>query len=278
MIDWRSFVSQKIKELNLKPKHLRGKSGTHFLIRPSVATRMVKEAEITGKCKVLEVGGGFGILSMAILQHTDELTIIEKNEKFIPILEEKARGARIIIGDALFEKWPPASHFVSNLPYSVGSKILVKAMKQPFDTIVVMLQKEVVDRIVAKPGSKAYGRLSIISRLYGKSKKIMDVPPEAFIPEPKVHSSVVKIELEKKKPSETEDFELLAKNLFTLKNRTVRKVVRGYLKRSHGEQVWEQVPHKDLRIFQLDVEHLQNILTFLKSENAFPLPKGGKRK
>ena len=151
-------------------------------------------------------------------------------------------------------------------------------MKQPFDTIVVMLQKEVVDRIVAKPGSKAYGRLSIISRLYGKSKKIMDVPPEAFIPEPKVHSSVVKIELEKKKPSETEDFELLAKNLFTLKNRTVRKVVRGYLKRSHGEQVWEQVPHKDLRIFQLDVEHLQNILTFLKSENAFPLPKGGKRK
>ncbi|RMG30904.1 MAG: ribosomal RNA small subunit methyltransferase A [Methanobacteriota archaeon] len=267
-----------MKELNLHPKQLRGKSGTHFLIRPSITARMVKESGITQQSEVLEIGGGFGILSMAILQHTRNLTIIEKNEKFIPILEEKAKGAEIILGDALKITWPSATHFISNLPYSVGSNILVRAMNQSFNSIVVMLQKEVVDRIVAKPGSKAYGRLSVITRFHGEPKKIMDVPPEAFIPEPKVHSSVLKIIPHEKRSIVTKDFELLAKNLFTLKNRTVRKVVRGYLKRNNEKEIWEQVPYKDMRVFQLDVPHLIDILEFLKSENAFPLAKGGKTK
>lgn len=238
---------------------------------------MVQEAAVTQNSSVLEVGGGLGILSATILQHTNNLTIIEKNEKFVPTLEENAKGAQIITGDALKVEWPRATHFISNLPYSVGSHIFVKALTHPFERLVIMLQKEVVDRIVAKPGSKNYGRISAITRFHGDPKKIMDVPPEAFVPEPKVHSSVLKVDLHHEKPAEFAEFELLTKNLFSLKNRTVRKVIRGFLKRSHEDEVWERIPHKEMRIFQLDVHHLVEILEFLKAENAFPLTKGGKK-
>ncbi len=276
VIDWRGFALNTMKELGLRKRHMRGKSGTHFLIRPSVAVKMVQASGIDRQSDVLEVGGGLGILSQAVLQVCGNLTIIEKNAKFIPILEEKARGATLIEGDALKVKWPASTHFISNLPYSVGSQIFVKALQKKFSTITVMLQKEVVDKIVAKPGTHNYGRISAIAQLMGKTKKIMDVPPEAFVPKPRVHSSVVRVDLEKKAEVNIDEFQLLTRNLFQLKNRTVRKVIRGYLKRSASEEVWEGVPAKEKRIFQLSVEELVEILEFLKEMQHFPLTGGRK--
>jgi 16S rRNA (adenine1518-N6/adenine1519-N6)-dimethyltransferase len=159
-------------------------------------------------CDVLEVGPGPGGLTRALLfEGARRVVAIEQDERCLPALAEVSEHydgrLTVLQGDALkidpFEHLRPPVRIVSNLPYNVGTELLVRWLSPdvwpPFwQSLTLMFQKEVAQRIVATPGSKAYGRLSILAQWRSTAKIVMEIPPAAFTPPPKVTSSVVHFE------------------------------------------------------------------------------------
>ena len=181
--------------------------GQNFLKDENVAESIVKSTEIAGKI-ILEVGAGQGFLTKHILsQNPKKLIIVEKDGRMIPILQGfcEANGYKnveIINGDALqfdiaelSKKYGEKITIIANLPYNIGTTLVVNWMEkvENINEIVVMLQKEVVDRICAKTNTKDYGRVSVLVQSLCDVAVVVDVPPTCFDPQPKVMSAVVKI-------------------------------------------------------------------------------------
>ena len=181
--------------------------GQNFLIDNHVIERIMALAELTGSERVLEVGPGIGTLTLALVQEAARVTSIEMDAELEPVLSAHAvdhPNFRFIMGDALTV--PPSAIaevggggpalLVANLPYNVAATIIL----QFFQTIpslrraVVMVQKEVADRIGAVPGTKAYGAYTVKLSLYGQVTGRFEVPPRCFMPAPHVDSSVVRID------------------------------------------------------------------------------------
>jgi len=170
----------------------------------SVAARAA--GDLTG-ADVLEVGPGPGGLTRGLLaEGARRVLAIEKDARCLPALEEIAAAypdrLQVIEGDALtvdaLAHLTPPIKIVSNLPYNVGTELLIRWMTPqtwpPFwDSLTLMFQREVAERIVAKPGSKAYGRLALMVQWRADAKIVLHLPPEAFTPPPKVSSAVVHI-------------------------------------------------------------------------------------
>ncbi len=271
MLDWKQLTEKVIAEHEIRHSQLRGRKGAHFLYKPSIVKRMVDLSPVTQEDSVLEIGGGIGILSHELQSRVAQLEVIEQDPRFVSHLRGLLNDSvKVSEGDALRPHWPVVDHLISNLPYSAGSIIYAKALHSDMKSLTVMLQKEVVTRILASPGDRAYSRISILTRLHGEPRWLFDVPPDSFIPQPKVNSSVVTVVLHPPHPNH-EELELLAKNLFFQKNKTLRRVIKGYLKRQSDFPVWDKIPHKELRIRQMSIDHLEEIYQFLKSEGFFPL-------
>lgn len=184
--------------------------GQNFLCNESFAQRIVQTAGDLSHCVVLEVGPGLGSLTRPILKKNPAFFVcIEKDKQFAPILEELKAFAPdkflILWEDALkinladlYALLPPLYQsykikIISNLPYNVGTQLLIQWLStiDNIDSLTLMFQKEVVERLIAKPHTKAYGRLSILAQWLCHITKVFDVPPKAFVPAPKVTSSVV---------------------------------------------------------------------------------------
>lgn len=183
----------------------RKRFGQHFLMRPSVARRIVDLAGLTGRESVLEIGPGRGALTHMLEQEAAHVYLVEIDRDLAERLrEEYADNPKVdvIEGDVLrmdlaelLQAGAPNA-MVANLPYNISSPVLLKTLDTPqrFRRLVLMLQREVAERICARPGSKAYGGLSIVVQLVARARIAFSVPPSAFSPQPKVHSSVVVIE------------------------------------------------------------------------------------
>ena len=152
---------------------------------------------------------------------------------------------QIIIGDALhypiWELGDAPRQIIANLPYNVGTRILIMLLKniQKFDLLTLMFQKEVADRIIAKPGSKSYGRLSILTNWLTQSSKLFDIPSKAFIPRPKVNSTVIQLK-PLSKPIFDVSFESLEK-LTHIAFSQKRKMLKTSLKEINGEKILEEL-------------------------------------
>lgn len=180
--------------------------GQHFLLDLNITRRIARTAgELAGK-PVIEVGPGPGGLTRALLEAGAYVTAIEKDSRFVPLLEplvEWSEGRlRIVQGDALdadeetlLQSGPSAVHIISNLPYNVGTPLLVKWLKAgPWrGDMTFMFQKEVAQRIVAKPGSDAYGRLAVLAQARCNARLEFTVPSRAFTPPPKIASAIVRL-------------------------------------------------------------------------------------
>lgn len=178
--------------------------GQHFLSDPNILKRITNTAEITANDVVLEVGPGPGGLTRALMASPlKKLIVIEKDPQFIEnlkvIAERNPGRMEIIHGDALTISLESLGQgplkIVANLPYNVGTALMLNWLqeKEFLTNMTIMLQKEVIDRIIARPSHKVYGRLSIITQFLADTKKLFDVPPHAFRPSPKVMSSVINI-------------------------------------------------------------------------------------
>lgn len=179
--------------------------GQNFLLDLNLTAKIARSAgDLTG-ADVLEVGPGPGGLTRGLLaEGARKVLAIEKDSRCLPALAEIAAAypgrLEVINGDAL--QIDPLAHLTppikvaANLPYNVGTELLVRWLTPkdwpPFwESLTLMFQREVAERIVAKPGSKHYGRLAILAQWRAEAKIVMSLPPEAFTPAPKVHSAVV---------------------------------------------------------------------------------------
>jgi len=182
--------------------------GQNFLLDLNLTARIARAAGNLSDHDILEVGPGPGGLTRGLLaEGARRVLAVEKDPRCLPALEE-IRAAyperfQYINGDAL--EIDPLAYLqapvriVANLPYNVGTELLVRWLTPkvwpPFwQSLTLMFQKEVAERIVAKPGSKAYGRLAILAQWRTDARITLTLPPEAFVPAPKVHSAVVHLE------------------------------------------------------------------------------------
>lgn len=182
--------------------------GQNFLLDLNLTSKIARQAGDLANSDVLEVGPGPGGLTRALLHEgARQVVAIEQDERCLPALAEVSahHGGKLTVlqGDAL--KIDPLEHLnapiriVSNLPYNVGTELLTRWLSPddwpPFwQSLTLMFQKEVAQRIVAKPRTKAYGRLSILAQWRCDAKIVMEIPPAAFTPPPKVTSAVVHLE------------------------------------------------------------------------------------
>jgi 16S rRNA (adenine1518-N6/adenine1519-N6)-dimethyltransferase len=193
------------EELEAHDLWARKSLGQHFLLDMNVTRRIARAAgDIAGK-PVIEVGPGPGGLTRALLEAgADPLIVIEKDARFLPLLEPlidwSGGRLRIVEGDALEADEPAlldGAHaaIVSNLPYNVGTPLLVKWLKAGAwrGPMTLMFQKEVAQRIVAQPGHDAYGRLAILAQARCDARLEFTVPARAFTPPPKVDSAIVRL-------------------------------------------------------------------------------------
>jgi 16S rRNA (adenine1518-N6/adenine1519-N6)-dimethyltransferase len=182
-----SDVRATLAELGIRPARSWGQS---FLTDPFVADAEAALVEVPPGRPVVEVGGGLGILTAALLRRgIGPVTVIEKDPRLAAFLRSTfGRRIRVVAGDALDVDLPPADAVVGNLPYSVATAILVRLFERRVPRIVFLVQREVADRLAAGPGSKQYGRLSILASLYGRVELFRPVPAAAFSPVPEVES------------------------------------------------------------------------------------------
>jgi len=179
--------------------------GQNFLLDLNLTARIARAAGDLANADVLEIGPGPGGLTRGLLaEGARHVVVVEKDPRCIPALEEIAAAypgrLTILEGDALEidvrEYLTPPVKIVSNLPYNVGTELLVRWLTPPewppfWESLTLMFQKEVAERIVARPGSKTYGRLAILAQWRTEARIVMTLPPSAFTPPPKVSSAVV---------------------------------------------------------------------------------------
>ena len=179
--------------------------GQNFLLDLNLTAKIARLSGDLSGCDVLEVGPGPGGLTRGLLAESARRVLaVEKDARCLPALEEISAvypgRLQIMNADALeldaAQYLTPPIRVIANLPYNIGTELLVRWLSPPqwppfWDSLTLMFQKEVAERIVAKPGSKAYGRLALLSQWRAEPKIMMILPPEAFTPAPKVHSAVV---------------------------------------------------------------------------------------
>jgi 16S rRNA (adenine1518-N6/adenine1519-N6)-dimethyltransferase len=177
--------------------------GQHFLLDLNITRKIARLSEVGEGDVVIEVGPGPGGLTRALLETGARVVAVEMDKRFIPLLEELAVAAEgrleIVQGDALKVDMAAIAggpaHMVSNLPYNVGTPLLINWLTGPFRplSMTLMFQKEVADRIAADVDDDAYGRLAVVSQTVCSAKVVMDLPARAFTPPPKVASAVVRL-------------------------------------------------------------------------------------
>ena len=195
--------------------HMSKKLGQNFLIDEMVVDGIVKAADIVPGEAVLEIGPGIGTLTQGLAEAGAQVTAVELDRRLLSVLEKTLAGyenVRVIHGDILMvnikeEMQAPAYKVVANLPYYITTPIIMNLLESrfPIKCLVTMIQKEVAERMVAKPGSKDYGALSVAVQYYTQPEIMFMVPPKSFIPAPAVESAVIRCTVREAAPVDLED-------------------------------------------------------------------------
>src|SRR6202045_3334016 len=204
------------KEATVTSNSRKPKMGQHFLSSEAAAQRIVEALGDVSEATVLEIGPGRGAITDLLARKARRLIAVELDRVMSAQLRMKFSlqpNVEIIEGDVLTIELdtvfgakpgslrtglnfaPEPARGIGNLPYYITSDILLRLLEyhRYFSTIVLMVQKEVADRLAASPGSRDYGLLSATAQLYGRIEQLFTLPPSAFVPPPKVHSSVIRI-------------------------------------------------------------------------------------
>jgi 16S rRNA (adenine1518-N6/adenine1519-N6)-dimethyltransferase len=213
--------------------------GQHFLLDLNLTGKIVRAAGPLGHRNVVEVGPGPGGLTRSLLAAAPTRVVaIERDPRCVAALEELVASypgrLEIVAGDALavdpVELVPKPRCLVANLPYNISTALLLRWLPRitAWESLTLMFQKEVADRLVAAPGSKDYGRLTVLVQWLTAPKRLFEIPPRAFVPPPRITSTVVRIEPRPQPlaPCRREDLERVTAAAFGQR----RKMLRGSLK------------------------------------------------
>lgn len=199
------------------------KFGQNFLIDTHVLDKIISAAHITKEDMVLEIGPGIGTMTQYLAEAAGKVIAVEIDKNLIPILSDtlsEYQNVRIINEDVLKldlrkladeENGGKAVKVVANLPYYITTPIIMGLFENhvPVESITVMVQKEVADRMQTGPGSKDYGALSLAVQYYAEPYIVANVPPNCFMPRPKVGSAVIRLTRHKEPPVEVKDEKLM---------------------------------------------------------------------
>lgn len=199
------------------------KFGQNFLIDTTVLDRIISSAEITKEDCVLEIGPGIGTMTQYLAENAREVVAVEIDKALIPILEDtlSAYDNVTVINDDILKvdinkivqerNGGRPIKVVANLPYYITTPIIMGLFEShvPIDSITIMVQKEVADRMQEGPGSKEYGALSLAVQYYANPKIVVNVPPSCFMPQPKVGSAVIRLTRHEQPPVDVENEKLM---------------------------------------------------------------------
>ena len=219
--------------------------GQNFLIDTHVLERIIEASEITKNDFVLEIGPGIGTMTQYLAEAAREVTAVEIDDALIPILKDTLKewdNVTVLHGDILktdIRKIADEKNqgrpikVVANLPYYITTPIIMGLFEShvPVDSITVMVQKEVADRMQTGPGSKDYGALSLAVQYYAEPKIVANVPPNCFMPRPKVGSAVIRLTRHQNPPVTTLDEKLMFRLIRASFNQR-RKTLSNSLKNS----------------------------------------------
>ena len=217
--------------------------GQNFLLDLNLTAKIARAAgDLTGS-DVLEVGPGPGGLTRGLLaEGARRVVAVEKDARCLPALAQIAARypgrLEVLNADALGLDWAahltPPIRIVANLPYNIGTELLVRWLTPPvwppqWQSLTLMFQREVADRIVATPGSKAYGRLAILAQWRTTARIVMTLPPEAFTPPPKIHSAVVHLTAlpQPRFPADPATLERVVAKAFNQRRKMLRAALKG---------------------------------------------------
>jgi len=234
---------------NIKPK--KG-LGQHFLMNPFTAYQIVKKIGIEKEDIVIEIGAGFGALTIPLAENAKKVIAIEYDKRFIPILKEILKDFKNIEvwqGDALkynYENtvllYNKKIKIVGNLPYYLTSPLLFLFLEKKalIKNMGFMVQKEVAERLLSPPGKKTYGLLSILYSLTANVTSLMTLAPASFYPKPEVFSQLIKIEWKEEIFIEKEFIEFL-KYIFSHRRKTIFNILKNRFKQKNIKNIFSQL-------------------------------------
>ena len=229
----------------------------NFLINPKIAEYIVRVARLSEDDVVLEIGPGKGILTGRLLEKCRVYAIeIDRNLcehlQFLFRKQVEEGKFHLIYGDALKTDFPKFTKVVANVPYYISSSLIFKILEHEFDRGILMLQYEFAERLVAKPGSKKYGRLSVMMYYNGDAKILRRVKRENFKPIPRVDSAIV---------------EMVKKPRFCYEPKVLDYVVRKIFqhRRKKIKNVLGNVPYGEKRAEELSPEEICEVARYVKS-------------
>lgn len=217
--------------------------GQNFLLDLNLTAKIARQAGDLDECDVLEIGPGPGGLTRGLLSEgARKVVAVEKDTRCIAALNDIAAAypgrLEVINGDALeidpLAHLTPPIRVAANLPYNVGTELLVRWLTPPdwppfWQSLTLMFQREVAERIVAQPGSKAYGRLAILAQWRAEARIAMSLPPGAFTPPPKVSSAVVHLTAlpEPRYPADARTLSRVVAAAFNQRRKMLRASLKG---------------------------------------------------
>ncbi len=249
--------------------------GQHFLTDHSIIERIVDAIDPNVGDNLLEIGPGLGAITLPVLARCQSLTAVELDRRVIPLLQERAKPLghlNIIEQDVLTIDYPELMRDESwrifgNLPYNISTPILfaLSALENVTD-MTFMLQKEVVDRMVALPGENNYGRLSVMLQYHHDVYPLFDVPPDAFSPPPRVMSAIVGLTRLGQPRWQVADQRLFAdvvKQAFSMRRKTIRNTLKSLLS---AEELAALGIDSSLRAEVIDGSDFAKITNYLSRE------------
>jgi len=262
-------ISNRNETLNIIKKYgftLKKSLGQNFLIEPKILDKIIEKAEIDQTTAVIEIGPGIGALTQKLAEKADKVVAVEIDHRLVAILEEtlsenpnvkviNADVLKISLKELIAKELADADKIkvVANLPYYITSSIIMKLLEERLniDSITVMVQKEVAERISASPGGKEYGGLSLIVEYYAEARTLFTVPSSVFIPKPNVDSAILQLNIRQRPPVSVDDEEFLFRTIKAGFAQRRKTIINNLAHNLLGEENKEQLENL-LRELEID--------------------------
>lgn len=212
--------------------------GQSFLADPNIMRKIIEVSDIRRDETVVEIGAGLGVMTALLARKAERVIALEIDRALIPVLHEELKkydNVEILHVDVLkFEfrsRGGVTIKVIGNIPYNISSQILFRLIqvRDHISAMVLMFQKEVAERLVAGPGTKTYGILSVLVRLYTDASIVLNVPPQCFYPRPRVESAVIRMNIRKKPLVDVDDdafLQTLVRSAFSKRRKTLLNNLR----------------------------------------------------
>jgi 16S rRNA (adenine1518-N6/adenine1519-N6)-dimethyltransferase len=232
--------------------------GQHFLFDSKVRDELIELGDLTAADTVLEVGPGLGFLTSALVEKAGNVIAVEKDRTLAAYLRNRFsnyRNVSVIQGDILDTNIPDNAKIVSSPPYNISSRLVLQILNSRFEQAALLMQEEFVGRLTASPGSREYGRLTVMLQFRARAICAGRIPRSAFYPQPRVDSALVTIKpIARSLIKNRELFEDLVRVLFTQRRRKLLGVLTRFLQQRYpdqSDQISKRITIPEKRIFEI---------------------------